>query len=145
MGLFLPFYAFTEQVRKVLLKNKLDVKKCENIEESQIIIDAGKAYFVLSTYILSFIASLTKLAKEIGKNGLAVFEDIGLFYYYKLNDIVSHEASLSSSYKPWVKTKVFCLYNKLDYNPHVITKESYIQKSYERAMITKSQSFISLP
>src|SRR5215475_11397105 len=62
MVLFLPFYDTTDQVRKVLSKNKVDVKKCEDIEESLIIMDAGRAYFGSSTDIVSFIASLTKLA-----------------------------------------------------------------------------------
>src|SRR5215467_10762303 len=48
----------TEQPRKVLVKNKVHVKRCENNEESLIIIDAERAYFGLSTDIVSFIASL---------------------------------------------------------------------------------------
>ena len=41
--LFLPFYDSTERAREVLSKNKIDVKKCENKEESLIIMDAGRA------------------------------------------------------------------------------------------------------
>ena len=108
MVLFLPFYDSIEQVRKILLKNNVDVKKCENIEESLIIMDASKAYFGSSTDIVSFVASLTKLARESGKSELSVFEDMGPFFYYDiLNDLLRYEALLSSSYKPWIKAKVF--------------------------------------
>jgi hypothetical protein len=85
-------------------KNKVDVKKCENIEESLIIMDASKAYFGSSTDIFSFVVSLTKLARVSGKIGLSIFEDMGPFFYYNIiNDLLKYEASLSTSYKPWIK------------------------------------------
>ena len=131
MVLFLPFYDSIEQVRKILLKNNVDVKKCENIEESLIIMDASKAYFGSSTDIVSFIASLTKLARESGKSELSVFEDMGPFFYYdKLNDLLRYEASLSSSYKPWIKAKGFCLYNKLDNNRLVTKQKKKISRNH---------------
>jgi hypothetical protein len=131
--LFLPFYDSTERARRVLSKNKIDVKKCENIEESLIIMDASKAYFGSSTDIISLIASLTKLVKETGKNGLSVFEDMGPFFYYnKLDELLKYEAMLSSSYKPWFKVKGFCLYNKLDYNALVIKARKKLQKDHAK-------------
>jgi hypothetical protein len=138
--LFLPFYDTTDQVRKELSKNMVDVKECENIEESLIIMDAGKAYFGSSTDIVSFIASLTKLAKETGKNGLSVFEDMGPFFYYnKLTDLLKYEAMLSSSYKPWIRAKAFCLYNKQDYNELVIKQKKRLlrHRAKEIDMIVK--------
>jgi MEDS: MEthanogen/methylotroph, DcmR Sensory domain len=129
--LFLPFYDSTERARKVLSKNKVDVNKCENTEESLIIMDAGRAYFGSSTDIVSFIASLTNLVNETGKNGLSVFEDMGPFFYYnKLNDLLRYESSLSSSYKPWIKAKAFCLYNKLDYNTLVIRQKKRLLRHH---------------
>jgi len=131
--LFLPFYDSTERARKVLSKNKVDVKKCENKEESLIIMDASKAYFGSSTDLVSLIASLTKLVKETGKNGLSVFEDMGPFFYYnKLDDLLKYEAMLSSSYKPWIKVKGFCLYNKIDYNELVIKHQTMLQKDHAK-------------
>jgi hypothetical protein len=133
MVLFLPFYDSTEQARNVLSKNKVDVRKRENIEESLIIMDAGKAHFGFSTDIVSFIASLTKLAKESGKNGLSIFEDMGPFFYYnKLDDLLKYEAILSSSYKPWFKAKGFCLYSKLDYNALVIREQKMLQRDHAK-------------
>jgi hypothetical protein len=135
MVLFLPFYDSTEQVRNVLSKNKIDVKKCENIEESLIITDTDRAYFGSSTDIVPFIASLAKLARESGKNGLSVFEDMGPFFYYnKLNDLLKYETSLSSSYKPWIKAKAFCLYNKLDYNRLVTKQKKMISKNHTKEL-----------
>jgi hypothetical protein len=102
--LLLPFYDTPEQVRKILSKNKVDVKKCDNIEESLIIMDASKAYFGSSTDIFSFVVSLTKLARVSGKIGLSIFEDMGPFFYYNIiNDLLKYEVSLSTSYKPWIK------------------------------------------
>jgi hypothetical protein len=131
--LFLPFYDSTDRARNILSKNRVDVKRCENKEESLIIMDAGRAYFGSSTDVISFIASLTKLVKQTGKNGLSVFEDMGPFFYYnKLNDLLRYEASLSSSYKPWIKAKAFCLYNKYDYNALVIKQKKRLQRHHAK-------------
>ena len=65
------------EARKLLSKNKIDVKKFENKEESLIIMDAGRAYFGSSMDIISFIESLSNLVAETGKNGLSIFADIG--------------------------------------------------------------------
>jgi hypothetical protein len=135
--LFLPFYDSTERARQVLSKNKVDVNKCENKEESLIIMDASKAYFGSSIDIVSFIASLTKLVKETGKDGLLVFEDMGPFFYYnKLNDLIRYEASLSSSYRPWIEAKAFCLYNKLDYNRFIIKQKKTISRNHNKQVDT---------
>jgi hypothetical protein len=135
MVLFLPFYDSAEQVRKTLSKNKVDVKKYENMEESLIIMDADRAYFGASTDIVPFVASLAKLAKESGKNGLSVFEDMGPFFYYnKLNDLLKYETSLSSSYRPWIKAKAFCLYNKMDYDRLVIKQKEMISKNHMKEL-----------
>src|SRR5262249_21356711 len=63
--LFLPFYDSVIECRKQLSKNEIDVK-CENIEESLIIIDAAKAYFGSSINVISFIDSLSNLVEETG-------------------------------------------------------------------------------
>ncbi|HEY7079458.1 MAG TPA: MEDS domain-containing protein [Nitrososphaeraceae archaeon] len=131
--LFLPFYDSTEQARNVLSKNKVDVKRCENKEESLIIMDASRAYFGSSTDIIPFVASLTKLVKETGKSGLSVFEDMGPFFYYnKLDDLLKYEAMQSSSYKPWIKAKAFCLYNKHDYNELMIKQKKKLQRHHAK-------------
>ena len=130
--LFLPFYDSTDRARNIL-SNKVDVKRCENKEESLIIMDAGRAYFGSSTDIISFIASLTKLVKETGKNGLSVFEDMGPFFYYnKLGDLLKYEALLSSSYKPRIKANAFCLYNKRDYNALVIKQQKRLVRHHAK-------------
>ena len=84
------------------------LKNARTKRESLIIMDAGRAYFGSSTDIISFIASLTKLVKETGKNGLSIFEDMGPFFYYnKLGDLLKYESSLSSSYKSGLKLTHF--------------------------------------
>jgi hypothetical protein len=131
--LFLPFYDSIELARKVLTRNKVDVKRCENKEESLIIMEASRAYFGSSTDIVSFVASLAKLVKETGKSGLSVFEDMGPFFYYnKLDDLLKYETMLSSSYKPWIKAKAFCLYNKRDYDELVIKKKKKLLRHHTK-------------
>ena len=133
--LFLPFYDSTDRARKLLSKCKVDIKKCEKTKESLIIMDAGRAYFGASIDTISFIASLSKLVKETGKNGLSVFEDVGqFFYYHKLNHPLRYEALLSSSYKPWVKAKAFCLYNKHDYNALLIKQKKKLLKHHVKEL-----------
>jgi CRISPR/Cas system CSM-associated protein Csm5 (group 7 of RAMP superfamily) len=53
--LFLPFYDSIVEARKLLAKNKIDVKKFENKEESLIIMDACRAYFGSFMDIISSI------------------------------------------------------------------------------------------
>ena len=73
-------YCLVGYTVKELTKNKIEVKKCENIEEWWIIAYEDRAYFGSSTDDVSFVASLTKLVKETGKNGLLVFEDMGSIF-----------------------------------------------------------------
>jgi hypothetical protein len=54
--------------------------KSTKIEESLIIINAGRAHFGPSMDIISFIDSLSKLVAETGINGLSIFTDIGLSF-----------------------------------------------------------------
>ena len=51
---------------------------------------------------------------------------------------------LSSSYKPWIKAKAFCLYNKRDYNALVIKQKNRLLRHHakEIEMIVKQQSFV---
>jgi hypothetical protein len=117
--LFLPFYETTDAVRRLLLRNKTNIERYENDDESLIIMDAARAYLGFSIDIISFISSLTNRARELDKNGVSVFTDMGSFFYYnKINELIKHESSLlpSSSYKPNIKHKEFCFYNKSDYN-----------------------------
>ena len=109
--LFLSFYDSIAEVRKLLSKNKIDVKLWENIEESLIIIDAERAYFGSSMDIISFIDSLSNLVAETGKNGLSIFADIGpFFYYHKLTHLKKYESSLFSFCKTRTNIKAFCLF-----------------------------------
>jgi hypothetical protein len=138
--LFLSFYETTDKVRNVLSKNKVDVKRYENTEESLMIIDAARAYFGASIDIISFLNSLSKLANKTGKNGLSVFADMGAFFYYnKLNHLIRYESSLLSFSKPRIKVKAFCLYNKSNYDALTIKQKEKLQEYHgkELTMIVK--------
>jgi hypothetical protein len=101
------------------MRNKINAIRYDNEDESLIIMDAARAYFGFSIDIISFISSLTNRARELDKNGVSVFTDMGSFFYYnKVNELIKHETSLppSSSHRSNIKHKEFCFYNKLDYN-----------------------------
>jgi hypothetical protein len=133
--LFLPFYETTDQARKVLSKNKVDVKRYENTEESLIIIDAPRAYFGSSIDIISFANSLSKHTKETGKSGLSVFADMGSFFYYdKVNQLIRYETSLSSFYKPRIRVKAFCLYNRSDYDTLTIGQKEKLPQHHGKEL-----------
>ena len=134
--LFLPFYDCIVEARKLLSKNKIDVKKFENKEESLIIMDAGRAYFGSSMDIISFIESLSNLVAETGKNGLSIFADIGpFFYYHKLNHLKKYESSLFSFFKIRTNIKAFCLCNRLDYRILLKNQNEKLLKDHAKELI----------
>ena len=121
MVLFLPH---TESVSNIFhgLKNiDLDVQKYK-LQGSLIIVEAKKGYFSLTNElvdIMIMIKMLLQRSKKLGKSGLTVFSDMGLFFNYnRIDDLINHEAGLFSSLSSPIysnKMKIFCCYNITDF------------------------------
>jgi MEDS: MEthanogen/methylotroph, DcmR Sensory domain len=104
------------------LKNiDLDVQKYK-LQGSLVIVEAKKGYFSLTNElvdIMIMIKMLLQRSNKLGKSGLTVFSDMGLFFNHnRIDDLIKHEAgvflSLSSSIYS-NKMKIFCYYNITDF------------------------------
>jgi len=121
MVLLLPH---NESVSNLLhdLKNiDLDVQKYK-LQGSLVIVEAKKAYFSLTNELIDLmimVKMLLQRLEKLGKRGLTVFSDTGLFFNYnRLDDLIKHETGLflslsSSTYSN--KMKIFCYYNITDF------------------------------
>jgi len=121
--LILPFYETTDSVRRILSEDSaaegasIGVTKYEKYH-SLMIVDSARAYFGSSSSValVSFIKSLTKYAKQTGRNGVCALCDIGSFYHsrLKVDGLIAHEAPLPSKFD--MNIKAFCLYHRADYD-----------------------------
>jgi MEDS: MEthanogen/methylotroph, DcmR Sensory domain len=104
------------------LKNiDLDVQKYK-LQGSLVIVEAKKGYFSLTNElvdIMIMIKMLLQRSNKLGKSGLTVFSDMGLFFNYnRIDDLIKHEAGLFLSLSSSIysnKMKIFCYYNITDF------------------------------
>jgi len=100
-----------------LKDNGIHVEKYKN-DGSLIVIESKKGFFsLLNNFvgIMIMIRMLLTRAKKIGKKGITVIIDMGVFFPDMLEDIIKHETEISASIRD-LKVKVFCNYNKLDFD-----------------------------
>jgi hypothetical protein len=94
----------------------IHVDKHKN-DGSLIVIETKKGFFsLLNDFvgIMIMIRMLLTRAHKIGKKGLTVIIDMGVFFPDRLEDIIKHETEISASIQD-LRVKVFCNYNKLDF------------------------------
>jgi len=87
------------------------------IDGSLIVIESKKGFFsLLNDFvgIMIMIRMLLTRAKKIGKKGITVIIDMGVFFPDRLEDLIKHESEIFASIRD-LKVKVFCNYNKLDF------------------------------
>jgi len=90
------------------------VEKYKN-DGSLIVIESKKGFFTLLNDfvgIMIMIRMLLTRAKKIGKKGLTVIIDMGVFFPDRLEDLFKHETEISASIQD---LKIFCSYNNLDF------------------------------
>jgi hypothetical protein len=100
------------------LKNTgLDVQKYRS-EGSLVVVESEKGYFGLTNELVDLMIMINMLLQrlnKLGKGGLTIFSDKGLFFHYnRIDDLIKHETGLflslsSSKYNNRMKT--FCCYN----------------------------------
>ena len=121
MVLLLPYNESVSNLFHGLKSIDLDVQKYK-LQGSLVIVEAKKGYFSLTNElvdIMIMIKMLLQRSNKLGKSGLTVFSDMGLFFNHnRIDDLIKHEAglflSLSSS-RYTNKMKIFCYYNITDF------------------------------
>ena len=97
----------------------VDVEKYK-LQGLLVIVEAKKGYFSLTNELVDItimIKMLLQRSNKLGKSGLTVFSDMGLFFHRnRLDELLKHETRLfmSSSWITNSKMKIFCCYNESD-------------------------------
>ena len=121
MVLLLPHNESVSNIFHGLKNIDLDVQKYK-LQGSLIIVEAKKGYFSLTNElvdIMIMIKMLLQRSNKLGKSGLTVFSDMGLFFNQnRIDDLIKHETGLFLSLSSPIysnKMKIFCYYNVTDF------------------------------
>jgi DcmR-like sensory protein len=83
---------------------------------SLVIRESAKAYFNLANKlvdILIMIRMLLQRKTKLGKDGLTVICDLGIFFHKnRIDDLISHEAKLSLGHSDFNEVRMICCYVK---------------------------------
>ena len=115
--LILPHYHCVADVINSITNTSIDIDKYKK-EGSLVVVQSKKAYYSL-THELVGVMIMTKMliqrADKLGKAGVTVISDMGLFFNLnKIDDLTKYETELSSSICN-TKAKVLCCYSKSDF------------------------------
>jgi MEDS: MEthanogen/methylotroph, DcmR Sensory domain len=121
MVLFLPHNESVSNIFHGLKNIDLDVQKYK-LQGSLIIVEAKKGYFSLTNELVDIMITIRMLlqrSNKLGKIGLTVFSDMGLFFNHnRIDDLIKHETRLFLSLSSPMysnKMKLFCYYNITDF------------------------------
>lgn len=122
------------------LKNiDLDVQKYK-LQGSLVIVEAKKGYFSLTNElvdIMIMIKMLLQRSNKLGKIGLTVFSDMGLFFNHnRIDDLIKNETRLFLSLSSPIysnKMKVFCYYNITDFERLTENQKQELLNNHSRA------------
>ena len=121
MVLLLPHNESVSNIFHGLKNIDLDVQKYK-LQGSLVIVEAKKGYFSLTNElvdIMIMIKMLLQRSNKLGKSGLTVFSDMGLFFNQnRIDDLIKHETGLFLSLSSPIysnKMKIFCYYNITDF------------------------------
>jgi MEDS: MEthanogen/methylotroph, DcmR Sensory domain len=115
--LVLHHYHCVADVINSITNTSIDIDKYKK-EGSLVVVQSKKAYYSL-THELVGVMIMTKMliqrADKLGKAGVTVISDMGLFFNLnKIDDLTKYETELSSSICN-TKAKVLCCYSKSDF------------------------------
>jgi hypothetical protein len=139
MVLFLPHNKSVSNLFHGLKNIDLNVQKYK-LQGSLVIVEAKKGYFSLTNElvdIMIMIKMLLQRSDKLGKSGLAVFPDMGLFFNHnRIDDLIKHETrlflSLSSSSIYSNKMKIFCYYNMTDFELFTENRKQELINNHSR-------------
>jgi hypothetical protein len=115
--LILPHYHSIADLLNDLTNNGINIDKCKK-EGSILVVESKKGYYSLTDKFVGVVIMtkmLLRRANKLGKAGVTVISDMGLFFDLdRIDDLIKYETELSSSIYD-MKVKVLCGYNKTDF------------------------------
>jgi KaiC/GvpD/RAD55 family RecA-like ATPase len=115
--LILPHYHSVEDILDSLTNIGIDIDKYKK-EGSIVVVQSKKAYYSLTQKfvgVMIMTKMLTRRAEKLGKAGVTVISDMGLFFETnRIDDLTKYETDLLSSIYN-MKVKVLCCYEKSDF------------------------------
>ena len=110
-----PHYEKTDDVRDALYEAGIDVRECEK-NCSLVIVDSVKAYFFSEMDVRSMLKQFVAAAEKEGKEGVALFDDMGPFFLYgKQNELIDYEIEIHLDRDISLKVKAICVYHQDDF------------------------------
>jgi hypothetical protein len=136
--LILPHYHLVADVLNKLTNNGIDMEQCKR-EGSIIIIESKKGYYSLTDEfvgVMIMTKMLLRRANKLGKTGVTVISDMGLFFHLnRIEDLIKYEIGLSSSICD-MKVKVLCSYNKTDFERLTEDRKQHLLKHHNKIFLT---------
>jgi KaiC/GvpD/RAD55 family RecA-like ATPase len=136
--LILPHYHLVADVLNNLTNNGIDMEKCKR-EGSIIIIESKKGYYSLTDEfvgVMIMTKMLLRRANKLGKTGVTVISDMGLFFHLnRIEDLIKYEIGLSSSIYD-MNVKVLCSYNKTDFERLTEDRKQHLLKHHNKIFLT---------
>src|SRR5919106_6036755 len=141
MALLLPHNESVSNIFHGLENIDLDVQKYK-LQGSLVIVEAKKGYFSLTNElvdIMIMIKMLLQRSNKLGKSGLTVFSDMGLFFNQnRIDDLIKHETGLFLSLSSPIysnKMKLFCYYNITDFERLTENQKQELLNNHSRTLL----------
>ena len=113
--LILAYYDSVEYILKALKDIDSNMESRQK-DGSLVIRDSAKAYFNLANEhvdIMIMIRMLLQRKRKLGKDGLTVISDMGIFFHRKrIVDLISYETNLSLGANDDNEVRMICCYEK---------------------------------
>jgi KaiC/GvpD/RAD55 family RecA-like ATPase len=112
--LILTYYQTAESIRQSLKELDIDVETYEKESDLIIIQDSIETHSGYTDDFLSLIKTLDRQQEKLGKNGISVLADMGIFFHFQNNNdaLIKFESSLPLKFGTNVKR--ICTYHAGD-------------------------------
>lgn len=136
--LILPYYHAIADVLNNLTSNGIYIDKRKK-EGPIIVVESKKVYYSLTDEfvgVMIMTKMLLRRANKIGKTGVTIISDMGLFFdLNRFDDLIKYETELLSSIYD-MKVKVLCAYNKTDFERFTEYQRQHLLKLHNKIILT---------
>jgi hypothetical protein len=136
--LILPYYHAIADVLNNLTSNGIYIDKRKK-EGPIIVVESKKVYYSLTDEfvgVMIMTKMLLRRANKIGKTGVTIISDMGLFFdLNRFDDLIKYETELLSSIYD-MKVKVLCAYNKTDFEQVTEYQRQHLLKLHNKIILT---------